>query len=326
MKKLSAPDIWDNTEESTKLLKRSKYLKNRIKKINRLFGCMEDISLTMELIELEPEMIEELEALKDEFENLIVETETSIMLNAEFDSSDCIFSIHSGTGGLDAQDWAEMLFRMYTRFFEKKEYKYRVLDLQLDTEAGLKHVSIEVEGEYAYGQLKGENGVHRLVRISPYNSSGKRQTSFASVDVVPIFENTGDIEIKDEDIRIDTYRATGAGGQHVNTTDSAVRITHIPTGVVTQCQNERSQLSNKNTALKLLINKLYEMKLEKESEKLDELKGESKQNTWGSQIRSYVIHPYNMVKDHRTLEETSDVQKVLDGEIQAFINAYLLRG
>lgn len=287
---------------------------------------MEDISLTMELIELEPEMIEELEALKDEFENLIVETETSIMLNAEFDSSDCIFSIHSGTGGLDAQDWAEMLFRMYTRFFEKKEYKYRVLDLQLDTEAGLKHVSIEVEGEYAYGQLKGENGVHRLVRISPYNSSGKRQTSFASVDVVPIFENTGDIEIKDEDIRIDTYRATGAGGQHVNTTDSAVRITHIPTGVVTQCQNERSQLSNKNTALKLLINKLYEMKLEKESEKLDELKGESKQNTWGSQIRSYVIHPYNMVKDHRTLEETSDVQKVLDGEIQAFINAYLLRG
>ncbi len=318
------PDIWDNQELSTKIIRESKHLKETKTMIESVEKKLGEAQIGCELYMIgESEVIKETEKIYATILEMLETLETQIMLNGKYDANNCILSIQSGTGGLDAQDWAEMLLRMYLRYIEKKGFRYKILDILEDTEAGIKHASVYVEGEYAFGNLKSEDGVHRLVRISPYNSSGKRQTSFASVEVMPEFDEVTDIEVNQEDLRIDTYRSGGAGGQHVNTTDSAVRITHIPTGIVVQCQNERSQLYNRDTAMKLLLSKLYERMLEEEKEKIDDIKGESKSIAWGSQIRSYVLNPYNLVKDHRTKVENANVQKVLDGDIDMFVKEYL---
>tara|TARA_B100000401_G_scaffold406169_1_gene321535 strand:- start:280 stop:1059 length:780 start_codon:yes stop_codon:yes gene_type:complete len=247
------------------------------------------------------------------------------ILNDEDDARDAIISIHPGAGGTESQDWAEMLFRMYSRWIEKKNFKSKLLDYQQGDEAGIKDVSIEVSGKYSYGYLKSEMGVHRLVRISPFDSNGKRHTSFASVFVYPVIDDEIDIEINDKDIKIDTYRASGAGGQHVNKTDSAVRITHLPTSIVVQCQNERSQLKNKNTALKILKSKLYQQVLDERKKDFDNFSGDKKDISWGSQIRSYVFHPYSLIKDHRTDTQTSNVNVFMDGDIDLFIKEYLIK-
>lgn len=247
------------------------------------------------------------------------------ILNDEDDARDAIISIHPGAGGTESQDWAEMLFRMYSRWIEKKNFKSKLLDYQQGDEAGIKDVSIEVSGKYSYGYLKSEMGVHRLVRISPFDSNGKRHTSFASVFVYPVIDDEIDVEINDKDIKIDTYRASGAGGQHVNKTDSAVRITHLPTSIVVQCQNERSQLKNKNTALKILKSKLYQQVLDERKKDFDNFSGDKKDISWGSQIRSYVFHPYSLIKDHRTDTQTSNVNVFMDGDIDLFIKEYLIK-
>ena len=241
----------------------------------------------------------------------------------EYDKNNAILSIHAGAGGTEAQDWAEMLYRMYIRWIQNRGYRMTVLDILTDTEAGIKSATLLVEGENAYGYLKSEKGVHRLVRISPFDASKKRHTSFASVDVIPEMAEDENIEINEVDLRIDTYRSTGAGGQHVNTTDSAIRITHIPTGIVVSCQNERSQYKNKEVALKLLKSKLVEIKKLENKEKIEDIQGKYNQIAWGSQIRSYVFHPYSLVKDHRTNAETGNVQAVMDGSLDMFINEYL---
>lgn len=274
--------------------------------------------------------MEEDAALKDEAEALFEATlaemdrfNLQMLLSGEYDANNAILSIHAGTGGLDAQDWSEMLLRMYTRWSERKGYKVKILDILKDTEAGIKSVTLLIEGRHAYGYLKAEKGVHRLVRLSPFDSSGKRHTSFSSVDVMPELDDSIEIDINPVDLKIDTYRASGAGGQHVNKTDSAVRITHLPTGITVQCQNERSQHMNKATAMKYLMAKLIELKELEQKEAIDDLKGDYSQIAWGSQIRSYVFHPYNMVKDHRTNEEVGNIQGVMDGNIDPFIDAYL---
>ena len=248
------------------------------------------------------------------------------LLNGQYDSNNCILEIHPGAGGTESCDWASMLYRMYLRYLEKKNYKVELLDYQAGDEAGIKSVAIRVIGTNAYGYLKTEKGVHRLVRLSPFDSNNRRHTSFASVDVTPEIEKTNDIEIDEKDLKIDVYRSTGAGGQGVNTTDSAVRITHLPTKIVVTCQNERSQIQNKEQALKVLKSKLLLMKLEEEEKEMNKLKGENMNIDFGSQIRSYVMHPYSMVKDHRTNIETSNVSKVMDGDIDMFIEAELKRG
>ncbi len=246
------------------------------------------------------------------------------ILNEEDDARDAIISIHPGAGGTESQDWAEMLFRMYSRWVEKKNFKSKILDYQQGDEAGIKDVSIEVSGRYSYGYLKSEMGVHRLVRISPFDSNGKRHTSFASVFVYPVIDDEIDVEINDKDIKVDTYRASGAGGQHVNKTDSAVRITHIPSSIVVQCQNERSQLKNKNTAMKILKSKLYQKIIDQRQKDFDSFTGDKKDIAWGSQIRSYVFHPYSMIKDHRTDIQTSNINSFMDGDIDLFIKEYLI--
>ena len=279
---------------------------------------------------------EDLEIYKEDnsFENLIeeeiIELEKSIeelelltLLNDEFDKNNCVLEIHSGAGGTESNDWVNMLLRMYTRWCEKNNFKYELIDKEPGEEVGLKSVSINVKGEYAYGYLKCEKGVHRLVRISPFDSNKRRHTTFASVEVTPDFDKKIEIDLKEEDLRIDVYRSSGAGGQGVNTTDSAVRVTHIPTKTVVTCQNERSQIKNKEKAIELLKNKLYLMKVEEQKESLKEIRGTKMDINFGSQIRSYVMHPYSMVKDHRTNYETSNVNGVLDGDINKFIESYL---
>lgn len=317
--------FWNDAENAGKVLKRIKALKDKAEKIDSLKREYEDLQVLIELgMEAQDEsVIPEVEAsfktLKEDVENLRIET----LLNGQYDRNNAIFTIHSGAGGLEAQDWAEMLLRMYTRWAEKKGYSISVLDMLRDYEAGIKSATLLVEGDNAYGYLKSEKGVHRLVRISPFDAAGKRHTSFASVDVMPELDDDIKIEINDDDLKIDTYRSGGAGGQHVNKTDSAVRITHIPTGIIVQCQNERSQHSNKDMAMKMLAAKLLELKEQEQKDKIDGIKGEYREIAWGSQIRSYVFHPYNMVKDHRTSEETGNVGAVMDGELDNFINAYL---
>ncbi len=317
--------FWNDADNAGKVLKRIKALKFKADKIDSLKREYEDIEVLIELgIEAQDEsVILEVEtsfkALKEDVENLRLET----LLNGQYDRNNAIFTIHSGAGGLEAQDWAEMLLRMYTRWAEKKGYAVSILDMQRDYEAGIKSATLLVEGDNAYGFLKSEKGVHRLVRISPFDAAGKRHTSFASVDVMPELDDDVKVEIDEEDLKIDTYRSGGAGGQHVNKTDSAVRITHMPTGIVVQCQNERSQHSNKDMAMKMLAAKLLELKEQEQKDKVDEIKGEYREIAWGSQIRSYVFHPYNMVKDHRTSEETGNVGAVMNGELDNFINAYL---
>lgn len=285
----------------------------------------EDLGLLIEMSEEEPdedtinEIQEELERFVSEFEELRIQT----LLTGEYDKNNAIVSLHAGAGGTESCDWAGMLYRMYTRWAEKKGYTIEVLDYLEGDVAGIKGVTFEVQGENAYGYLRSEKGVHRLVRISPFNAAGKRQTSFVSCDVIPDIEDEIEIDINDDDLRIDTYRASGAGGQHINKTSSAIRITHLPTGIVVQCQNERSQHMNKDKAMQMLKAKLYLLKQQEQAEKVSDIRGEIKEIGFGSQIRSYVMQPYTMVKDHRTNAEISNVGAVMDGNIDPFINAYL---
>lgn len=312
-------------DEAQKILQEIKSLKSKIEKFEELYREYEDLITLIEigLEEQDEGLISEVTQEAKQFINHYEEMRIATLLDGEYDRSNAILTLHAGAGGTEACDWVSMLFRMYTRWAEDKGYKVETLDYLPGDEAGIKSVTIQISGENAYGYLKSEKGVHRLVRISPFDASGRRHTSFASCDVLPEIDDDVDIEIKPEDIRIDTYRSSGAGGQHVNTTDSAVRITHIPTNIIVQCQNERSQHKNRETAMKMLRAKLYEKKLEEQMEKLQDIRGEVKEIGWGSQIRSYVFHPYNMVKDHRTNEETGNVSAVMDGDIDRFINAYL---
>ncbi len=285
---------------------------------------LSDIHVFLELGSEGEEIESELSEMLARFEKKIEERELSLMLNGEYDHSNTYLAIHPGAGGTESQDWASMLMRMYLRWVEKKGYSAKLLDYLAGEEAGIKSVTYLIEGKNAYGYLKAEKGVHRLVRISPFDANARRHTSFASVDVYPEIDETIEVEIEDKDLRIDTYRSSGAGGQHVNVTDSAVRITHLPTGIVVQCQNERSQHRNREVAMNILRSRLFELKLEEiEERKLAEEK-KKKRIEWGSQIRSYVLHPYNLVKDHRTAIETSNVNRVLDGDIDLFIKGYLL--
>lgn len=322
---MTAPDFWDDQIEAQRLLKESKSMKRKIEMYEAICTQWEELTLLAEMAiaEKDESMSSEInqgyEELKMQLDKALVET----LLSGEFDQNNAILSIHAGSGGLDAQDWADMLMRMYLRYCDKAGYKVKILDLIKDTEAGIKSTTILVEGENAYGYLKSEKGVHRIVRISPFDSSGKRHTSFSSVDVMPELDESIDVDINETDLKIDTFRASGAGGQHVNTTDSAVRITHLPTGLTVQCQNERSQISNRATAMRMLMAKLIELKEQEQKERIEDLAGDYSQITWGSQIRSYVFHPYNMVKDHRTNAEVGNIQSVMDGSLDVFIDAYL---
>lgn len=324
-KEMRSPDFWNDNDEAQKIISKLNSIKLRIDKYDELNDEIEDLEISIELSEEEDdksflsEIDKKVKYIDSELDSFRIET----LLNGEYDKNGAILSIHSGAGGLEAQDWAEMLLRMYSRWSERKNYKTKILDMQRDTEGGIKAVDISIEGANAYGYLKSEKGVHRLVRISPFDSSGRRHTSFASVDVMPILDEEDEIEIDESNLRIDTFRASGSGGQHVNTTDSAIRITHIPTGIVVQCQNERSQHKNKATAMSMLMSKLVELKEREQKEKIEDLAGNYNQIGWGSQIRSYVFHPYNMVKDHRTNAEEGNISKVMDGDIDKFINAYL---
>lgn len=307
-------------------MKKKKSFENKLEEIKGLENDFSDIEIMIEMAE-EDESSEFCDEIKDSFEKLkdkIESVRIKTLLDGEFDSSNAIISVHAGSGGLDAQDWAEMVMRMYIRWGEQKGYKVKMLDNQYADEGGIKSATLLVEGENAYGYLKNERGVHRIVRISPYDSSGRRHTSFASLDVSPEIEDDVNVEINPEDIRVDTFRASGAGGQHVNKTDSAIRITHIPTNIVVTCQNERSQHQNKENALRVLKAKLLEIAEKEHKDAIDQLKGDYSQISWGSQIRSYVFHPYTMVKDHRTGTEVGNVQKVMDGDLEIFINAMLL--
>ena len=306
-------------------MKHLKGLQDSVKQIEQLYADYEDLGLLIEMSEEDADnetvkgIEEELGQFEEEFEELRIQT----LLTGEYDKSSAIVTLHAGAGGTESCDWAGMLYRMYSRWAEKKGFSLEVLDYLDGDVAGIKGVTFEVEGENAYGYLRSEKGVHRLVRISPFNAAGKRQTSFASCDVIPDIEDEIDIEINDEDLRIDTYRSGGAGGQHVNKTSSAVRITHLPTGIVVQCQNERSQHMNKDKAMQMLKAKLYLLKEQEQAEKVSDIRGEMKEIGFGSQIRSYVMQPYTLVKDHRTNTEISNVSGVLDGNIDPFINAYL---
>jgi peptide chain release factor 2 len=326
---INATDFWNDKRNSEKV----------ISELNRLQKSLDEIKALREKINNNIEMLEALkEENDDDIKNLVYadveqideeikQQKVTIYLDNVYDKEDAIVEIHPGAGGTESCDWASMLYRMYTRYFEKKGYKYEIIEEQPGEEAGIKNVVILVRGMYAYGYLKSEKGVHRLVRISPFDSNSRRHTSFASVSVSPLFEDSDiDIEIDDKDIRIDVYRSTGSGGQGVNTTDSAVRITHLPTKIVVTCQNERSQIQNKEKAMEVLKNKLYEIELQRKNKELQELKGTIDDINFGSQIRSYVMHPYSMVKDHRTNAETSNVSKVLDGDLDMFINEYLVKG
>lgn len=322
--KMSEESFWNEPDKAQEVVKTTKAHKDKIEEFNNLMQMYEELEMIISFLEegdssFEAEMKEILSNLEINLENLKLET----LLSGEYDKNNAILSIHAGTGGLDAQDWAKMLLRMYLRWTEKKGYSVKTLDLVDDPEAGIKNATLLIEGPNAYGYLKSEKGVHRLVRISPFNASGKRHTSFASVDVMPEIDDSVEVDINPSDLRIDTYRSSGAGGQHVNTTDSAVRVTHIPTGIVAQCQNERSQHSNKDTAMKMLKAKLLELKQLEEKERIEDIQGEYGQIAWGNQIRSYVFNPYNLVKDHRTNAETGNLQVVMDGDIDLFINAYL---
>jgi peptide chain release factor 2 len=322
---MQEPGFWNDQEKAQKVSQKLKHNIKRMEEFNSLKQQVEDIEIIVELIQEEddesqiPELLENM----DETEKQMEGARIVALLSDEYDENNAILSIHAGAGGTEAQDWAEMLLRMYTRWIESKSYSMDIFDIQTDTEAGIKSVTIYVEGENAYGYLKSEKGVHRLVRISPFDSSNKRHTSFASVDVTPEIGDDGEVEINESDLKIDTYRSSGAGGQHVNTTDSAIRITHIPTGIVVSCQNQRSQHSNRETAMTMLKSKLLEIKKLENKERIEDIQGKYNQIAWGSQIRSYVFHPYNMVKDHRTNAETSNVQSVMDGNLDMFMNEYL---
>lgn len=316
--------FWEDIKKAEEVTRESKRLKDKLGKYNILVSRVSDIEILFEIMDEEDtESADEIILEIKEVEKEVNDYKIQMLLSGDYDKNNAILTLHVGVGGTDANDWTEMLFRMYTRWCEKKGYSTEILDLLNGDEAGIKSVTIRVKGENAYGYLKAEKGIHRLVRISPFNANGKRQTSFASVEVLPELTKEQDIDIRADDLRVDTYRAGGAGGQHVNKTESAVRITHIPTGVVVQCQNERSQFSNRDTAMEMLKSKLIELKERAHKEKIEDLTGELKDMGWGSQIRSYVFHPYSMVKDHRTNIETSNVTAVMDGDLDMFINGFL---
>lgn len=322
---MEAPDFWNDPVVSQEKMKELKSLKDDVQTYAALSGQYDDIETMIEMgyEEEDPELIPEIAEMMDEFISTYENIRMKTLLSGEYDRNNAILSLHAGAGGTESCDWAAMLFRMYSRWADKKGFQLEVLDSLDGDEAGIKSITFQVNGENAYGYLKSEKGVHRLVRISPFNAAGKRQTSFVSCDVMPDIEEDLDIEIADDDIRIDTYRSSGAGGQHINKTSSAIRITHYPTGIVVQCQNERSQHMNKDKAMQMLKAKLFILKQQEQQEKANGIRGESKEIGWGSQIRSYVMQPYTMVKDHRTNEEISNVQGVMDGNIDPFINAYL---
>ena len=324
-KNMEAPDFWEDAEKASQSMKEVKELKDIVSRADGLSGKYEDIMTLIEMAyeeedeELAAEIKEELEEFVKDFEDLRITT----MLKGEYDESNAILTLHAGAGGTESCDWASMLCRMYQRWAEKKGYSVEMLDFLDGDEAGLKSVTLQINGINAYGYLKSEHGVHRLVRISPFNAAGKRQTSFVSCDVMPDIEEDLDIEINEDELRIDTYRSSGAGGQHINKTSSAIRITHLPTNIVVQCQNERSQHMNKDKAMQMLKAKLFLLKQQENAEKLSDIRGDVKEIGWGSQIRSYVMQPYTMVKDHRTGAETGNVDSVMDGNLDHFISEYL---
>ena len=319
------PEFWNNQENSGKVLKEVKRLKDKIAEYDDLYAKLEDTVTLAELAieENDESMVEEVETAEQEILAEEEKIRIEILLSGEYDQNNAIISLHPGAGGTEAQDWAQMLYRMYTRWGERHGYNVKLIDWLDGEGAGIKSATIMIEGENAYGYLKGENGVHRLVRISPFDASGRRQTSFASVEVMPEFEDDNTIELKEEELEITAHRSSGAGGQHINKTDSAIRIMHIPTGIVVGCQTERSQLQNKETALKMLKSKLMEIKQREKLEKIEDIKGIKTNIEWGAQIRSYVFMPYTLAKDTRTGYEDGNIQAVMDGEIDGFINAYL---
>ncbi|MED1419116.1 peptide chain release factor 2 [Bacillus sp. FSL W8-1127] len=319
------PDFWNDQQKAQAIINEANGLKDLVNEYKDLLETQENLDLTYELVkeENDTELKAELESELEDFTKRLNRYELELLLSEPYDKNNAILELHPGAGGTESQDWGSMLLRMYTRWAEKKGYKVETLDYLPGDEAGIKSVTLLIKGHNAYGYLKAEKGVHRLVRISPFDSSGRRHTSFVSCDVMPEFNEEVEIEIRNEDLKIDTYRSSGAGGQHVNTTDSAVRITHLPTGIVVTCQSERSQIQNRERAMNMLKAKLYQKKLEEQEKELAEIRGEQKEIGWGSQIRSYVFHPYSMVKDHRTNTETGNVQAVMDGEIDMFIDAYL---
>jgi peptide chain release factor 2 len=323
--KMEIEGFWDDHEEAQKLLKEKKRLETRVDAFTSIASEFSDVEVLISMAEEEDDssLVPEIENAYRSYKQKSEELKIKTLLDGQYDSNNAIVSIHAGSGGLDAQDWAEMLLRMYTRWAESKNYKVTLWDLQNDSEGGIKNATFFVQGEYAYGYLKNEKGVHRIVRISPFDSSGRRHTSFTSIDVMPELDDDIEVEIDSDDLRIDTFRSSGAGGQHVNKTDSAIRITHIPTNIVVSCQNERSQHQNKEVAMKVLKSKLLELAIAEHKEKIDELKGDYSQITWGSQIRSYVFHPYSLVKDHRTNAEVGNVNAVMDGDLDYLINEKL---
>ena len=322
---MEEPDFWDDPQKSQEYMKQLSSMKEDVAVYARLEELFEEIETLIELgdEENDPSLVPEVQSTMDEFVQKYDAIRLKTLLSGEYDKDNAIVTLHAGAGGTESCDWAGMLYRMYMKWADKKGFSVEVLDYLDGDEAGVKSVTFQVNGENAYGYLKSEKGVHRLVRISPFNAAGKRQTSFVSCDVMPDIEEDLDVEIRDEDLRIDTYRSSGAGGQHINKTSSAIRITHIPTGIVVQCQNERSQFQNKDKAMQMLKAKLYLLKQQENAEKASGIRGEKKEMGWGNQIRSYVMQPYTMVKDHRTNAETGNVDSVLDGNIDLFINAYL---
>jgi peptide chain release factor 2 len=323
---MSKPTFWENPEDSQKkLLQRRSQLEDSLSLAEQYQSSLGDLAALLELQDEGEDVTSDLQEELSRLEESLSETELQTLLSGPHDRNDSIVTIHPGAGGTESQDWAEMLLRMYLRWAEKRGYRTEVTDYQVGEEAGIKSVTFLVEGEFAYGYLCSEIGVHRLVRISPYDAAGRRHTSFASVFVTPEIEEEIDIVVDEKDLRIDTYRSSGAGGQHVNVTDSAVRITHNPSGIVVQCQNERSQHRNKATAMKILKSRLFELEMEKKRKELDQLEDSKAEIAWGSQIRSYVLHPYRLVKDHRTKVEVGDVDSVLNGQLDSFINEYLKR-
>lgn len=326
MEKVSLePGFWNDNQKAQAVLKEANSLKRWSEGWQDLSKKLEDVSILNQLAaqEKDPQALKEVEKSLADLKKELNDFEFQTLLSGEDDGKNAILSIHPGAGGTESQDWAQMLLRMYVRWVERKGYRHEVIDFQAGEEAGIKSATIEVAGDYAYGFLKGESGVHRLVRISPFDANKRRHTSFASIFVYPEIEDNITVEIKDDDLRVETFRASGAGGQHVNKVSSAVRMTHMPTGIVVQCQSERSQFRNKDNAFKVLKSRLYQLYKEKEQKKQEKLESQKKKIEWGSQIRSYVFHPYNMVKDHRTNVETGNAQAVMDGEIDEFIQAFL---
>lgn len=322
---MQAIDFWNDVNNAQEIVQKSKLLKDKVDKFEALVRRVEDLEVLIELSDEIDDFSELKEIVKErkEIENKIDDLRIETLLSGDYDKNNAIFTIHAGAGGTEACDWVEMLARMYTRWADSRGFKAETIDFLAGDEAGIKSITLEISGEYAYGYLKSEKGVHRLVRISPFDAAGKRHTSFASVEVLPEITEEQDIDIKDEDMRIDTYRSSGAGGQHVNKTESAIRITHLPTGIVVQCQNERSQHSNKEMAMRMLKSKLIEIKEREHKERIEDLAGIHLDIGWGSQIRSYVFQPYTMVKDHRTGAEIGNIGAVMDGDIDLFMTAYL---